>query len=55
MSLALMAKDCPSLAELEKRYIEVVLVKTGGRKEREFGWVTDEPGDLSAEDETQET
>jgi two-component system, NtrC family, response regulator HydG len=61
-----MTKDLPTVAQLEERYIRLVLEKSGGRKdkaaqilglnrrtlyrkEREYGWVTDEaePSDLS--------
>jgi DNA-binding NtrC family response regulator len=72
MSLPQMAKDYPTLAELEKRYIEAILVKTRGRKERaakilginrrtlyrkerEYGWVTEDSEDLSSEVEPEES
>lgn len=60
-------EDSPTLVELEKRYIQLIMDKTGGkkekaaqilginrrtlyRKEREYGWTTEEDAELASED-----
>jgi len=66
-----MVQDFPTLTQLEQRYIQKVLLKTAGRKdkaaqilginrrtlyrkEREYGWVTDEDAELREIDKNED-